>query len=329
MSAALTLAELELNDPRTRTSRSQRRFLCPFCGADKPRDAAHRSLSLNAQTGRWICHRCGERGLLTEFSATSQNRAAQLAAMIGLYHNTSRFSENSFDWKKAWEKSANLSYSPGSAYLQQRGVPAALARFAGARYSPRWYRRPAVLFPIHDQSGNLVAVSGRFISERNALKTMTGGAKSLGVFSTPGALKSRVIAVVEGPMDGLSLAFCHLPAVAMMGTSWPDWLPEVIAGKHVLIATDADTAGDEVAGRLVETLSADTPHLMRLRPPISKDWNDVLRQLGRKQAQDFIRKRIAEVFVTVQPVSEKDVCVLLQGQAEANQSLIAAASQSA
>ena len=313
---ALTLVELELCDPRSRTGRSQRRFLCPFCGADKPRDAAHRSLSLNVQTGRWICHRCGERGLLNEFSAITQSRAMQLATLIGLYRNASRFPENSFDWKKAWEKSANLSDSPGAAYLQQRGVPLALARFAGARYSPRWYRRPAVLFPIRDQDGTLVAVSGRFISERNALKTMTGGTKSLGVFSTPGALKSRVIAVVEGPMDGLSLAFCHLPAVAMMGTSWPDWLPEAIAGKQVLIATDADAAGDDVAGRLVEALSADTPHLLRLRPPIGKDWNDVLRQLGRKQAQDFIRKRIAEVFVNVQPV-------------KANQSLMAAASQSA
>ncbi|MGE0127553.1 MAG: toprim domain-containing protein [Blastocatellales bacterium] len=313
---ALTLVELELCDPRSRTGRSQRRFLCPFCGADKPRDAAHRSLSLNVQTGRWICHRCGERGLLNEFSAITQSRAMQLATLIGLYRNASRFPENSFDWKKAWEKSANLSDSPGAAYLQQRGVPLALARFAGARYSPRWYRRPAVLFPIRDQDGTLVAVSGRFISERNALKTMTGGTKSLGVFSTPGALKSRVIAVVEGPMDGLSLAFCHLPAVAMMGTSWPDWLLEAIVGKQVLIATDADAAGDDVAGRLVEALSADTPHLLRLRPPIGKDWNDVLRQLGRKQAQDFIRKRIAEVFVNVQPV-------------KANQSLMAAASQSA
>lgn len=313
---ALTLVELELCDPRSRTGRSQRRFLCPFCGADKPRDAAHRSLSLNVQTGRWICHRCGERGLLNKFSAITQSRAMQLATLIGLYRNASRFPENSFDWKKAWEKSANLSDSPGAAYLQQRGVPLALARFAGARYSPRWYRRPAVLFPIRDQDGTLVAVSGRFISERNALKTMTGGTKSLGVFSTPGALKSRVIAVVEGPMDGLSLAFCHLPAVAMMGTSWPDWLLEAIVGKQVLIATDADAAGDDVAGRLVEALSADTPHLLRLRPPIGKDWNDVLRQLGRKQAQDFIRKRIAEVFVNVQPV-------------KANQSLMAAASQSA
>ena len=313
---ALTLVELELCDPRSRTGRSQRRFVCTLFGSDKPRDAAHRSLSLNVQTGRWICHRCGERGLLNEFSAITQSRAMQLATLIGLYRNASRCPENSFDWKKAWEKSANLSDSPGAAYLQQRGVPLALARFAGARYSPRWYRRPAVLFPIRDQDGTLVAVSGRFISERNALKTMTGGTKSLGVFSTPGALKSRVIAVVEGPMDGLSLAFCHLPAVAMMGTSWPDWLLEAIVGKQVLIATDADAAGDDVAGRLVEALSADTPHLLRLRPPIGKDWNDVLRQLGRKQAQDFIRKRIAEVFVNVQPV-------------KANQSLMAAASQSA
>ena len=313
---ALTLVELELCDPRSRTGRSQRRFLCPFCGADKPRDAAHRSLSLNAQTGRWICHRCGGRGLLNEFKAISQSRAAQLDTMPGLYRDASRFPENRFDWQRAWKKSANLSDSPGAAYIQQRGVPAALARYAGVRYSPRWYRRPSVLFPIRDQDGTLVAVSGRFISERNALKTMTGGTKSLGVFSTPGALKSRVIAVVEGPMDGLSLAFCHLPAVAMMGTSWPDWLPEAIVGKQVLIATDADAAGDDVAGRLVEALSADTPHLLRLRPPIGKDWNDVLRQLGRKQAQDFIRKRIAEVFVNVQPV-------------KANQSLMAAASQSA
>ena len=48
----------------------------------------------------------------------------------------------------------------------------ALARFAGARYSPRWYRRPAVLFPIRDQDGTLVAVSGRFISERNAAPSL-------------------------------------------------------------------------------------------------------------------------------------------------------------
>jgi DNA primase len=197
------------------------------------------------------------------------------------------------------------------------------------RYSPRWYRRPAVLFPIRDQTGSLVAVSGRFISEQSKLKTMTGGAKSLGLFSTPGALRSRVIAIVEGPVDALSLAFCHLPAVAMMGTSWPDWLLEAIAGKRVLIATDADIAGDEVAERLIESLAADIPNLMRLRPPISKDWNDVLRQLGRKQSQDFIRKRIAEVFLHVQPVSEKDVCGLSRDQTEASQSFMAAASQSA
>jgi len=90
-------------------------------------------------------------------------------------------------------------------------------------------------------------------------------------------------------MDALSLAFCHLPSVAMMGTNWPEWLPEAIASKQVLIATDADTAGDEVAGRLIEMISPGTPrHPMRLRPSVGKDWNDMLIKIGRKQAQGLI-----------------------------------------
>ncbi|MBS1789712.1 MAG: toprim domain-containing protein [Acidobacteria bacterium] len=172
----------------------------------------------------------------------------------------------------------------------------ALARLAGVRYSSRWYRRPAVLFPIRDQDGNLVAVSGRFIGKPSALKTMTGGIKRLGIFSTPSALKSKVVAVVEGPMDALTLAFCHLPAVAMMGTSWPNWLPEAIVGKQVLITTDADTAGDEVAGRLTEVISGDALHLMRLWPPIGKDWNDVLMQVEREATRRLLKTIFAEEY---------------------------------
>jgi hypothetical protein len=309
MSTALTLAELESYDPRSRNSQRQQRFLCPFCGDSKPRDSAHRSLSLNVQTGRWICHRCGERGLLHDFNTRSERWATQLSSTIrpasGLYRNTNELPESSFDWQRAWERSVNPRGSPGANYLQQRGVPAALARLAEVRYSPRWYWRPALLFPIRDQNANLVAVSGRFISERNTLKTITGGAKSLGVFATPGALKSKVIAIAEGPMDALSLAFCHLPAVAMMGTSWPNWLSEATADKEVLIATDADIAGDEVAGRLTEVLSSDTKRLMRLRPPIGKDWNDVLLQVGRGQTQTLIRNCTGEALINVPPESVK------------------------
>lgn len=95
-------------------------------------------------------------------------------------------------------KSANLYGSPGADFVKQRSIPAALARPAAVRYSPRWYRQQAVLFPIFVQAGNLVAVSRRFIFEGSALKTNIDEIKSLGFFSTPGALRSIVIAVVEG-----------------------------------------------------------------------------------------------------------------------------------
>lgn len=63
----MTLADLEAFDPHSRPLASgERRFACPLCGEGKSRDGAHRSLSLNAQSGAWFCHRCGEKGVLIE-----------------------------------------------------------------------------------------------------------------------------------------------------------------------------------------------------------------------------------------------------------------------
>ena len=44
----------------------EKRCLCPRCGHDKPRDAAHRCLSLNTSSGLWHCYRCGEGGKIRE-----------------------------------------------------------------------------------------------------------------------------------------------------------------------------------------------------------------------------------------------------------------------
>ena len=64
-SPVLTLAELEAADPRAPAGGRERRFACPLPSyADKPRDAAHRSISLNVATGEWTCYRCGAGGRL-------------------------------------------------------------------------------------------------------------------------------------------------------------------------------------------------------------------------------------------------------------------------
>lgn len=56
------------------------RFCCPFCGADKPRDNAHRSLTVTV-AGIYHCFRCDERGVLKEF-----RQHARVSAMQHAYH---------------------------------------------------------------------------------------------------------------------------------------------------------------------------------------------------------------------------------------------------
>ncbi|MGH9843398.1 MAG: toprim domain-containing protein [Blastocatellia bacterium] len=284
MNAMLTLAELESNDPRQTRGRDQQRFLCPFCGEAKPRDAAHRSLCVNVATGAWICHRCGERGLLKEYWLLPP-RPSYFALPVLVNGSSGRSSHtppiSKFDWRKAWRDSSRLCGTPGAEYTEGRGIPVHFAETCGVRFFSDWYGRPALLFPIKDQHGALVAVSGRFIDSRKSTTTKAGGKKSQGVFSTPGAFDADAVAIVEGPMDALSLAYCDLPAIAMMGTSWPTWLPESVSLKSVLIATDADTAGDESAQSFKENLSAAGCSSLRFRPSVGKDWNDVLLCLGK------------------------------------------------
>jgi DNA primase len=101
-------------------------------------------------------------------------------------------------------------------------------------------------------------------------------------------MTSEIVAVVEGQIDALSLALCGLPAIAMIGTGWAPWLPQSLAHKSVLVATDADAAGDETAWRLTAALVAFECRARRLRPPCGKDWNDELLRLGRSGMQAYL-----------------------------------------
>jgi DNA primase len=175
-----------------------------------------------------------------------------------------------------WRASVSIDGTPGAAYLESRSIPSDVAHEAGVRFSTDWYGRPSVLFPMYNKAGNLIAVNGRFIDGRTNPKTQTAGPKSLGVFATPGALSAPLVAVCEGPMDALSLWLCGIAAVALVGTSAPDWLPSSFAFKSVLLATDADGPGDDAASHLTPVLKQRGARVLRFRPRTGKDWNDSL-----------------------------------------------------
>lgn len=290
MSVALSLADLEQYDAHAPCGGAERRFLCPRCGDDKPRDRVHRSLALNTRSGAWVCHRCNEKGLLKDFwtDRPTQTRCERAHAAVtrafALPPKADRAEKREVatgaDWREMWTASVPLDSTSGVAYVEGRGIPADVVHEAGVRFSATWYGRPSVLFPMHDKAGGLIAVNGRFVDGRDNPKTQTAGPKSLGLFVTPGALSAPLIAVCEGPMDALSLWLCGIAAVALVGTSWPDWLPSALAFKPALIATDADKSGDEAAAKLTSTLEARGTRTFRLRSRGSKDWNEALEKYG-------------------------------------------------
>lgn len=288
----LSLAELERFDPKARGfNKTQRRFCCPLCGTDKQIDADHRSLSANTKTGEYHCHRCKTGGILREFTESKVIPARSFPALpTAKPEPTAYETENANRWRKWVEQAMPIQTSKpsnGAEYLASRGIPADVASVAGVRFGAWWKRNDeankpesfaAVIFPIQDQSGELVAAQARAIVGSDK---RTRGDKSQGVFlATPGALDAERLAICEAPIDALALAACGLDAIALCGTTWPEWLLDTLAGRGVFLAHDADAPGDQAANDLAEALAGQS-FVKRLRPRGGKDWGEVLQEHGK------------------------------------------------
>ena len=170
-------------------------------------------------------------------------------------------------------------------YVQGRTSAADVAERCGVRYANH-YGRNAVLFPVIDQAGDLVAINDRAIDGSSA-KSLTTGPRSLGVFATTGALDAARVVIVESPLDALAVAACGFDAIALCGTSWPSWLPEVLEGKDVLLGFDNDAAGEAATAKLASELLGRAP-VQRLKPS-RKDWAEIAESDG----LDVLRAELA------------------------------------
>ncbi len=284
---ALSLAALEAFDPHPTGGGDEQRFCCPLAGcADKPRDRGHQSLCANLASGLWLCNRCQARGKLVERWAARPLRDVRREAALRRIRvqpdPEPGTAETAAVLPERLAACRPLAGTPGQRYLFDRGIGLGPAQRAGVVYAPAWSarpggRRPAVVFPLRDQAGRVVAANGRYLTVPEGLtKTLTLGDRRLGVFATPGALDGESLVLCEGPFDALSLAAGGAPAVALVGTRAPHWLRRVAAFRRVVVGLDADAEGDEKAALLLEELAPFARSVERLRPPLGKDWNDAL-----------------------------------------------------
>jgi hypothetical protein len=323
----LTLAEIEAFDPGNASSRR----LCPLCGAEKPRDTSHRSLSLDATSGKWKCFRCGEGGVLREFWRERETRmpgpfvrrsysARQRLLNDVLKPDTTSEPPPLFEslpgpagaqnettpesaapkWRTKWERAIALPETRAAAYLARRGVSLEIAVLAQTRFHPEWSGHAAVVFPLKNCAGEIIAAQARAISGNAKL---TAGPKKEGAFFAPVQMSSGrvfapldrstpVIAITEAPIDALSLASAGFPAIALCGTSGPHWLRIACGLRRVALALDADEAGEKASAELEKILTPFGAKCERLLPEGAKDWNEMLLQIGAAPLGDWLASRL-------------------------------------
>jgi len=306
MGKILTLSELEAFDPQSRERGRERRFFCPVCPdahAGSDRRGWNRCLSVTPESGQWYCHRCRQSGVLGEFqSSPPRPRRDRLRALARRTFALPPLPEPAAEQLAPLHQMLRaagvgpLAGTPGAGYLAGRGLDVDQAHHAGVRYAAHWGGRPAVLFPLRGEGGELLAVNGRHL-DNGKPKTHTYGPRKQGVFAWPGAFAADPLVIVEGPMCVLTLALVGVPAVTTTATDFPAWLVRRGAFKRVLVAFDADAAGDRGADQLMAALRSLGAQPERFRPGPEKDFNDVLQQHG----LDALRSLVAPALGGLEP----------------------------
>ena len=293
----LTLEELEMYSSG-KGARRERLYKCPFCGASE------RAFHLNIETGAFNCKRgsCGVKGRLREFwpplaSATpsrfTSKRARPSAFTLTPEVPKAALDETGGNWRALWEGALALDdegAQPGRDYVNGRGVALGAALGAGARFCRNWAPSPegktywggaAILFPLLDRSGELVAVAGRYLRPNpSGPKARTGGDASRGAFRAPahGAdpLDTERPVLVEGPFDALALSTCGAPALAMNGTALPHWIPSAMAFKAPILAPDNDVGGVKALCTWRRDIGPFAPRLHIFVPEVGKDFGECI-----------------------------------------------------
>lgn len=155
-------------------------------------------------------------------------------------------------------------------YLTQRGVDPALAHEAGLlqeRDSGGYYDRfrGRLMFPIRTRDGDVVGFGARIVgdgqpkylnSPQSSIFDKSGLVYGLDLAKDEVRRRDQVV-VVEGYMDAIAAhQFGHANVVAAMGTAFTEAQVGLVKrlSKHIVLALDADTAGQLATLRSLETM---------------------------------------------------------------------------
>jgi len=199
-----------------------------------------------------------------------------------------------------------LGYAPDSwdalcRHLQAKGASAALLDAAGLASSgphgPIDRFRNRVMFPIFDIRGNIVGFGGRVMDASNPKymnspdTPLYNKSRELYAMNFARLSHSKRIVVVEGYMDVISLHQAGIDtAVASLGTAFTQqqaWILKKYA-EEVVIAYDADSAGQNATLRCMDILEASGCSVRILQIPDGKDPDEYIRNHGDERFRNLL-----------------------------------------
>jgi len=239
-----------------------------------------------------------------------------------------------------------LGFAPGGdqlvRFLAKRGVSPELAVEAGLLLPGRDGRPPyprfreRLMFPIADHAGRVIGFGGRLLVER------AGAPKYLNSPETPLFSKGRVlyglhlareaarqagaVIVVEGYMDCISLWQNGVPnVVASLGTAFTEAQAQALArlAERVVIAFDADAAGEAAARRTLDILRAAGLRVAVMQLPAGKDPDEFVRQFGPAAVAAAIAKAVPLVEYKLNQVLPPAGAVSVEAKARAVEAALA------
>lgn len=262
--------------------------LCPQCSHSRKK-SRHRCLSVNTDKGTWHCAHCGWSGGLGGGQHMRDGYGASPPKPREFKLPTVRV-----------QTPDDVLREKMLAWFAGRGIPAAVVDAAGITIGREWCPElerevNAICYP-YVRDG--VTVNYKFRSWPKYF-WMSGGAERI-LYGLDGIGGAKVIIVVEGEMDQLSLAACGFAAVV----SVPDGAPtpetrnytskfaflaeaeaDFAAAETVVIAVDMDAPGNRLAEELARRFGPEK--CKRVLWP-EKDANDTLVKHGAQAVKDAI-----------------------------------------
>lgn len=223
------------------------------CDADSRGNEAH--LYINADTGQYFCHKCGEKGgikglreslgINTSALPRQNNNTVTSKTKLALnYHK--QLPLNIREWLK------------NDRHLLDEDIDDFKLGY-GVFYGSSW-----VTIPVRDAIGNVLFMKLRqdpFLPSDGPKYMGTGGDAALFNVEVLKDMPDQLV-ICEGEFDCLVLRAFGIPAISSTAgarTFKDEWIEQLSFVRHLYICFDNDDAGDQGANELIEKLSEALP----------------------------------------------------------------------